>query len=762
MADASNEWLIEESAYSPDRELYWETVFALSNGYMATRGTLDENHFCPHVRSYYGTYVAGIFDKYNADYQAIVNLADFFNLVVYINDEQLDLARGTIENYRRHLDMHNGILVRQFVWTTTRGHKTQFEITRFISKSNPHLAVQHYRIKPLNYSGACKFTNVLDGNVANIDFHVSGYQLRDEKYFFIADEFDGDSLSNGGFLTLRTKTSLHRICELFRFAVDAANENVTPEVSSHVGPRCVTSDASFGVEQGTEYSFFKVIAVYTSNDGVDDLRQAAEAEADGAMQAGYARLLAKHVEEWKKAWQTSDIRIVGNERDQRNVRFNIYHLIQMGNKNNPRVNIGSRGLTSEMHYGNCFWDTELFILPFFIYTDPPTARALVQYRYETLPEARNKAKSQWLKGAMFPWMSSFPGREQADYWEYANIAVHIVSDVAYGLMHYHEATGDEEFMLDFGLELLIETARFWASRVDYSEKKKAYTINVVKGPNEYGIVSNNTYTNWGARKNIQAALRMLDWAQERHPATLMMLSERIRFALSETDEWRRIVDAMYINYDPERDLYIEDDVIEDKSPVDLKKLKPGKKITTELGHPWDMLLRLRIVKQADVLLLMYLNREDFTLQQLRNAWDFYEPITLHDSSLSYNTHSIIAAELGYAEKSEEYFQQTARLDLEDVMENVFLGIHSANAGGAWQCVINGFAGMRRHGNRLEFSPRLPRSWEELEFKVYFRDNLFRIGIRGDEVRIESDTDLKSGCRIEGNAIVMQKGTEPCS
>lgn len=761
--NVSRDWLIEETAYTPEKELYWETIYALSNGYMAARGALDENHACPAIRSYFGTYIAGIFDKYRWDYQAIVNVADFFNCAVRVNGEQVDMTRGRVEKYSRRLDMYNGVLVRRFVWTSPKGDSTEFEITRFISRADAHLAVQHYRVRPLNYNGVVTFDNTLDGNVSNIDFHVSGYQLRDEKYLFIADEHEAKAYPDGAGLVLNTKTTKHRICELFKVAVAEDGKPVEPKAEADTGTRLVRHRASVVVTGGSEYTVLKCVAVYTSNDrdgAQQDLVAAAGRKAAAAVAAGYPALLEAHAKAWNRCWESADIRITGDAqdparaaRDQRNVRFNVFHLIQMGNKANPCVNIGSRGLTSEMHYGNCFWDTEIFIMPFFIYTDPEAARALVQYRHITLPEARAKAKGQWLKGAMYPWMSSYPGKEQADYWEYANIAVHIVSDVVYGLMHYFEATRDTAFMLDCGLEILIETARFWASRVDYSESRKAYVLNLVKGPNEYAIANNNTYTNWSARWNLRQAAKVARWAAQAHPDRLAELAARIGFAASEVDEWARIADGLFINYDAERDLYVEDDSLLDKKPVELKKLKPGGKITTELGYPWDMLLRLKIVKQADVLLLMFLHRNDFTRKQLETAYRVYEPITLHDSSLSYNTHAIIASELGMIEKSEEYFQQTARLDLEDVMENVFLGIHAANAGGTWQCVVNGFGGMRWGGDRLEFNPALPAHWKKLEFRVHFRGNVFSVAIENNRPVIKHVGGPGKGVRVVNNAIV---------
>lgn len=754
------EWLIEESNYDAKKELYWETIYALSNGYMASRGVLEENHFVPEVRSYFGTYVAGIFDAYRAHYQAILNVPDFFNTGVYVNGQLVKMEKGKVSGYSRHLDMYNGKIERKFVWTNSKGQKTEFEITRFISKAEPHLAALHYTIRPLNYSGEINVKNILDGNITNIDFHVSGYQLRDEKYFFIDEKHNVGGTKDGGYLTIHTKTTKHAVSEAIKCEVRKNGEKIAPKISNKTSKKLLETGVKFRVEKDNEYSFLKLISVYSSKDGVKNLEKACKATLEEASETGYERILLDHSRAWNDAWDVANVQIDGDERDQRNVRFNIYHLIQMGNKNNPYVNIGSRGLTSEMHYGNCFWDTEIFIMPFFIFSDPEAAKALVKYRYLTLDAARQKAKYLWFKGAMYPWMSSYPGHEQADYWEYANIAVHIVSDVAFGLMNYYYATKDDRFMLDYGLEMLIETARFWESRVTWSEQRKKYVMNLVKGPNEYAIANNNTYTNWGARWNLQQAVKMIKWAGSKYSSDLRKVSKKIRFNTAEMKKWSDIIDKMYINYDKKKDLYIEDDQILDKEPVDLKKMKPGKVISTELGYSWDTFLRLKIVKQADVLLLMYLHRENFTKKQLQNAWKFYEPLTLHDSSLSYNTHGIIANELGDRKKSEQYFQQTARLDLEDVMANVFLGIHSANAGGTWQSVINGFCGMKMNMDEgsLAFNPNLPKHWTKVQFKTVYRGNIFKITVEGKRVNIEHDRalDNASPVRIKGSKIIAVK------
>ncbi len=737
-----NKWMIKESTYNTDKELLTETLFTLSNGNISSRGTLEEGHYMNN-KQYFGTYTAGIFDKYNKDYQAIVNLPYIFNTQFIINGISLDMTKGRLKNYKRYLNMYNGTLVRSFLWDNGKKQQTEIKIMRFISKNDPHLAVLHCTFKPLNYNGCIDINNVLDGNVANIDFHISGYQLCDEKYYFIDKKHDKGKLDNGGYLSVNTRTTKESICEAFKCEVYEDGDKIKYKSRYKFKELMINNQISFKLKKGKEYTFFKPISVYTSKDKAGNLKKVSDKKLKETLSIGFEKLLYEHERKWEQIWESSDIQIEGNKRDDKNVRFNLFHIIQMGNKNNPYVNVGSRGLTSEMHYGSCFWDTEIFIMPFFIYSDPDTAKALIKYRYFTLPEARKKAKALWFKGAMFPWMSSYPGKEQADYWEYANIAVHIVSDVAYGVVNYYRVTGDMDFMKKYGLEILIETARFWASRVFFNKRLNKYVINNVKGPNEYdGVVNNNTYTNWSAKWNIQQAKDFVFIIKKTDAEQFNKISKKLDFNIKEVKDWTKIINNIYINYDKKMKLYIEDDSFMDKRPVDLKKMKPGKKITTELGLTWDTIIRHKVVKQADVLLLMCIHNEYFTQKERETAYKYYEPLTLHDSSLSYNTHSIIAAELGMKKISYDYFQQTVRLDIDDIMKNAFLGMHAANAGGAWQCVVNGFCGMRQDNNSISFKPSFPKEWKSVSFKLIFRDNLFKIYIKGNKVSIELVRELR--------------------
>lgn len=723
-----HEWLIIESPYQPEKNLYWESIFALGNGYMGTRASLEEG--ASGIRACPGTLVSGVFDVYEQPFQEIVNLPNYFNTKVAIGKNPLNLLTGKVRNYSRILDMHRGIVTRSFEWKDPSGNITYFEISRIVSLKDLHTAALKYKICPINYSGKIRIENNLDANVSNIDFHKSGYQIGEARYYHVEEYKKGAVEKDGAFLTVITKTTKHRVCEAIRTKLYSKNIKISPRYNLRQDDKFISRVIEFNVKQKEEYTFEKIIAVYASRDkGIKDIEKSAVLKSKENLGKGFDKLFEEHAAIWAKRWKISDITIDGEPSDQESIRFSMYHLMQMCNAKDPYVNIGSRGLTSEMHMGNCFWDTELFILPYYIYTYPEAAKALLKYRYLTLPAARKKAKKLGFKGAMYPWMSCYPGNEQCFIWEYANLGIHIVSDIAYAIWHYYQATGDEKFIKDYGIEIMIETARFWESRAYFNPHRKKYVINTVKGPDEYEwVTNNNTFTNWMASSNLNTAENIVKLIKKKYPARWKKLKVKLRFNDSEILKWRKIRDNMFINYDSKKRLYIEDDAFLDREPVDLKAIKPAKQIATESGTTLDTILRHQVVKQADILHLMHLYNGSFTKEQKQTAWDFYEPKTVHDSSLSYCTHATIAAELGLKEKAYQYFRQTSRLDLDDEMENTFLGIHSACCGGTWQAVINGFCGIRLHKDVLSLNPSLPNKWKNVSFKILIRGMLLDISI----------------------------------
>jgi trehalose/maltose hydrolase-like predicted phosphorylase len=722
-------WVVLEKGFDQKRQAWRESLFSLGNGYMGVRGSVEENDL-PFPDSRPGVFVSGVFDIYADWYQAIVNLPYYFTTRFTLGGEVFSMTRGKVKNYVRTLDMYRGLLTRTFVWQDAKGRETEFKFERLVSMAELHLAALRVAIKPLNWSGAVTVDNILDAEVDNIDFHKSGYQLRKERYYFVDFETSGALGENSATLQVKTKTNPHQVAQAIRVALSSEGKKVAAKTVLAKDGKQVSRRLSFAAAKGKAYTLDKMVGVAASRDRLPgNLVQVADKFAAQALSRGFEKVLADHAAAWCGRWRAGDIVIQGHAGDQQATRFSIFHLTQFVNPNDNRVNIGSRGLTAEMHYGNCFWDTELFIIPYYIYTWPQAARALMEYRYQTLPEARNKAKRLFFKGAMFPWMSSFPGKEQADYWEYANIAVHIVGDIHYALEHYRNASGDEEFVEKYGAEIILETARFWQSRCHYSAARKKYIMVTVKGPNEYdGVINNNTYTNWGARYNLLSAVKLARKLKKEKPAVWKSLSAKLKLTEPEISAWEKTGNGMFINYDAKRKLFIEDDQFLDKAPFNMKELKPGKQIITERGVSWDTLLRLQIVKQADVLLMMSLFPDAFTREQVKNAWDFYEPKTCHDSSLSPCTHAMIAAQLDMPQEAMNYWDQNARLDLDDLMDNSFLGVHSACVGGTWQIVVLGFAGMRLRENGFAFQPRVPKRWKGIGFSLHHKNRVLQVSM----------------------------------
>ncbi|MEW6516518.1 MAG: beta-phosphoglucomutase [candidate division FCPU426 bacterium] len=737
-------WCVEEKGFRQPGQALYESLFALANGTIGVRGSVEE-HDLPYPDSRPGTFMAGVFDAYESWYQAIVNLPFPFITRFRLNGQAMSMTRGKVKNYRRELDMYRGILTRSFVWQDATGKQTAFTFRRLVSLAEPHLAAMEAVFQPLNWSGSVEIENQLDAGVDNIDFHKGGYQLRPERYYFVEPVSNGSLGQDAYHQVVRTKRNPHQVAQAVRLRLSCPAKSAAAKTAKQI-----TKKLSLRVKRGQAYRLEKMVGFAATREGVAAARlvTTADAVAKQALAAGFETAAAAHAAAWCRRWRAGDVVVDGHASDQQALRFSIFHLVQFANPRDNRVNIGSRGLTAEMHYGNCFWDTELFIMPFYIYTWPESARALAEYRYQTLPEARNKAKRLFFRGAMFPWMSSYPGKEQADYWEYANIAVHIVGDVHYALEHYHQATGDQDFMDQYGAEIVLEIARFWQSRSYDNPRRNAVVINTVKGPNEYdGVVHNNTYTNWHARYCLRSGLKLAETLKAKAPKRWQALAAKLKLTEEELASWKKAADRMFINYDPAKKLYIEDDSFLDREPFDMKALKPGKKIITELGVSWDTLLRLNIVKQADVLLLMALFPDDFTREQKEAAWNFYEPKTCHDSSLSYNTHAIMAAQLDRPEEALKYWDLNARLDLDDTMENSYLGVHSACVGGTWQAAVMGFAGMRLRDNGFAFTPKLPKRWKGLRFKLLHRNRWLEVSLNHRQVTVTLAPGAASAMKV---------------
>ena len=425
-----SDWEIGETQYSPDENLYFETIFTLGNGYMAARGMLDEGFFDSNS-SIPGFYVAGIFDHYEDGLYELVSQPNIFNCRIFVEADEFSLRKGVVSNYSRILNLKQGILTRSFDWEFS-GKKTHFEISRIISMDKLHLATAKYKIIPLNYDGNIKIISCLDKTVGNLDWGKKGtFELSASRHYHFDIMNEGFGGKNTFYLKTKTRTTALETAQ----AIEAYLHSVSPiAINSEEikNDKEIGNALSFDAKRGVEYFFEKKVAVFSSRDPeIKDALESARSLLVSLTDEKFDDLRVRHIAAWEKKWETSDIKIEGNPLDQAAVRFNIFHLIQANAENDPFVSIGGRFLGSEVFNGGVFWDTEMFVLPFFIYTNPSAAKNLLLYRYNTLEKAREKAERHWLKGAMYPATSVYDGREQCAFWEYANVEIHFIADIAY-------------------------------------------------------------------------------------------------------------------------------------------------------------------------------------------------------------------------------------------------------------------------------------------------------------------------------------------
>ncbi|MDD5596777.1 MAG: glycosyl hydrolase family 65 protein [Victivallaceae bacterium] len=755
--DIKNEWEIVENLYQPEENLYFETIFTLGNGYMAARGMPDEGFTGDSIP---GFYVAGVFDHYENSLYELVRLPNIFNCEIIIDGNEFSPDKGRINNYSRTLNMRTGVLTRSFEWEFA-GKKTFMEISRLVSMDNIHLAAAKYRIIPVNYSGSIELITALDKNTGNIDWGPNGtFDISEARHYHlkvINEGFDNDIFH----LSTKTGTSGMEITQAVSSMLYSGTDTFMP--SANIDDDCrIGSVQSFTAKRGKEFIWEKKIAIFTSRDQAAGKDKALALELlNSSSGSRFDDLRRRHETAWVAKWEVADIEITGNIEDQVAIRFNIFHLIQSNAENDPMVSIGGRLLGSEVFNGGVFWDTEMFVLPFFLYTNPAAAKNLLLYRYNTLDKARERAVYHWLRGAMYPWTSVYDGREQCDFWEYANVEVHLNADIAYNIWYYFALSGDEEFFLTEGLEILIETARFWNSRFFYNRKTKRYELILIQGPDEYtGPINNDTYTLIMAKLNLEMAVEAIERCQERQSDKWNSLRQKLDFTNDEIKKWLETAAGIYDDYyDEEQKLFIQDEVFLRRVPIAPFSIKIPTKMLRFTMPSYDTLLRYQIVKQPSIILLMYLLPDRFSHEEKLANWNFYEPKTIHDSSLSYNTHSIIASELGFKAKAYDYFRETAYLDLNKARDTN-LGLHSACIGGAWQAVVNGFAGMRLKNGKLDFAPSIPNAWKKFRFKINYRGKVFVVAIAPDIISIlVENTDSINEITVYDKAVRLPRDQE---
>ena len=727
-------WRIVEADFDPARVEAAESLFALGNGVMGGRANFEERYSGPSLQ---GNYIGGVYypDKtrvgwwkngYPEYFAKVLNAAFWIGVDVGIDGEPLDLATvAEVKSFYRETDMRRSVLTRRMTVTMRNGAEVAVEATRFLSLTRRELGVVRYAVTPLNRAAAITFSPHIDADVRNADANY------DEKFW-------EPVLTDGDVTQSRTRKSG------FEAAWAQAVELEGAEFRCETQPEKVRHTAAVRCEAGRTATLYKYAGICSSlNHAPADLAAAARAVAADGLRTGFDALLKEQEEAWAARWHGCDIVIGGDPAAQQGIRFCIFMLLQTYTGVDTRLNIGPKGFTGEKYGGVTYWDTEAYCLPFYMATaGQAVARELLVYRYNQLDKAiENAAKLGFRDGAALYPMVTINGEECHNEWEITFEEIHRNGAIAYAIHNYIRYTGDEGYLADCGLEVLVGIARFWAQRITWSEARRKYVLLGVTGPNEYeNNVNNNWYTSYIACWSMRYAARAARWVRENRPADYARICAKRAFdEAAETAVWHRIADNMYLGEDRELGIFLQQDGYLDKEQTLVADLDPAERPINQKWS-WDRILRSCFIKQADVLQGLYFFGEEFDLDTLRRNFYFYEPRTVHESSLSPCVHAVLAARLGDLEKAVEMYLRTARLDLDDYNREVAEGCHVTSMAGSWLSVVEGFGGMCVRDGVLSFDPRLPETWESLSFKVNFRGRVLTVKVTRTAVEVSNEGD----------------------
>lgn len=724
-----NPWKVITHTFNKEDKRLQESMTSTGNEYMGMRGMFEEKYSGD---THKGIYLGGVWfpDKtrvgwwkngYPEYFGKVINAVDFVSVDVKLDGESVDLVKDEFSDFELALDMKSGVLTRSYV--VKRGEKkVKLNFERFISVDMKELYADRITVENLSSANVeVEIESMIDADVFNED---SNY---DEKFWNVlskkADQTTGRLVAetiknNFGTPQFTTEMLMANVSDL------DAKEPVETDLK-------VSNVFAGTLEAGKKTVFEKRVVVVTSRDyaTLEDLDAAGEKLSAKQAESTFDELEAAQANGWAKRWEKADVVVEGNDESQQGIRFNLFQLFSTYYGNDARLNIGPKGFTGEKYGGATYWDTEGFAVPLYLaLADKSVTRNLLEYRHEQLPGAYHNAKQQGLAGALFP-MVTFNGIECHNEWEITFEEIHRNGTIAYAIYNYTRYTGDTEYVTHDGFDVLVGIARFWADRVHFSKRKGMYMIHGVTGPNEYeNNVNNNWYTNILAKWCLDYANEVADKVADDKTKELALTSE-------ERAKWHEIADNMYLPEDKELGIFVQHDTFLDKDLTPVKDL-PQDQLPLNQHWSWDHILRSPYIKQADVLQGIYYFVERFTQEQKERNFDFYEPLTVHESSLSPSIHAILAADLHKEDKAFEMYSRTARLDLDNYNNDTNDGLHITSMTGSWLAIVQGFAGMRVIDDELQFAPFLPKEWTGYKFRINFRGRLLSISVSQEGTQID--------------------------
>lgn len=739
-----HEWQIIEEGFDPHYNRISESVFSIGNGRMGQRANFEEDYSGETLR---GSYVAGVYypDKtrvgwwkngYPEYFAKVLNAPNWIGIHISVDNQRLDIARCKVENFRRVLDMRTGLLSRSFVATFPDGKKLKVDSKRFCSMAHGEIGAIRYAVQPLNFSSKATLSLYVDADVVNKDANY------DEKFW---EEVFKEASEGRAIVTAQTKKTFFHVATGMHYEVETDGIKANfDRINVEKREKYAGNVVQMSLEQGKETVIFKYAAVLSSeNHPKEQLVQHCNQVLDEALAKGFDKLFNDHAAVWERKWEECDITIEGDIAAQQGIRFNIFQLTQTYTGEDERLNIGPKGFTGEKYGGSTYWDTEAYCLPFYLGTaEPKVARNLLIYRYKHLPKAiENAEKLGFTNGAALYPMVTMNGEECHNEWEITFEEIHRNGAIAYAIFDYIRYTGDEKHLTEYGLEVLIAISRFWAQRITWSSHKNQYVMLGVTGPNEYeNNVNNNWYTNTVAVWTLKYTQQCIDFVKNDNSARYEEIVQKTDFNEAvEVAKWEDIVQKMYFPEDTKRGLFLQQDGFLDKELMTVNDLRPEDRPINQKWS-WDRILRSCFIKQADVLQGLYFFEDDYDIATLRKNFDFYEPMTVHESSLSPCVHVILSSRLGYKQKAYEFYLRTARLDLDDYNNDTEDGCHITSMAGTWLSVTKGFGGMRIVDGKLSFDPFLPEQWESYSFRLEFRGRVIKVKVSKDKI----ETILESG------------------
>jgi beta-phosphoglucomutase len=710
-----SDWTLYETQFDPGQLQVRETVFTLGNGYLGTRGSFEEGY----PGALPGTLIHGVYDDVPVFYTELANCPDWLPLVVIVDGDRFRLDQGEVLEYKRQMDLRYGILSRQVRWRSPHGKTLEINFERFASLADAHVMGLRVQVTPVDSDGMIEIQTSLNGYPENQGFNHWEW-------------IDQGKLDSGIWLHLRTRSSRIELGMATQMTLSGAEASL--QVSNPPGYPSLTTAVL--ATSGQTITIEKRVTVFTSRE-VEKPVQAAQEKL--ATLPDYDSLLKAHQQAWDEVWQKSDVVIEGDRTAQLAVRYNIFQLLISAPYHTDRVSIAAKTLSGFGYRGHVFWDTEIFILPFFIFIQPVVARSLLTYRYHTLNGARRKAKHYGYKGAMFAWESAETGDEVTPRWlppkddlygEDVRIwcrdrEIHISADIAYAAWLYWQATGDDDWVRDYGAEVILDTAIFWTSRAEWNTREERYEIREVIGADEYHeYVSNNAFTNRMVQWHLQKALLVYDWLHRKYPEQATQLEQKLKLTAERRVRWQDVIDHIWIPMDQEKGLVEQFEGFFKLKDIQLQDYEPRQRsMQAILGL--SEVNKWQVLKQPDVLMLFYLMRfsqeSPYSADALQKNWNYYAPRTdiTYGSSLGPAIHAILASDVG--ENAYEQFMQAALVDLEDTRGNAGEGIHGASAGGIWQAIVFGFGGVQCENNQLIAKPHLPAHWTRLKFHFHWRN-----------------------------------------